>query len=82
MLTDDAKKWLIDKTCADRKYGARPLKRALQKYIEDEISEGLLKGEIPEPGIIEVFANGDSLAFRGLTTETSELELIQTATSN
>lgn len=82
VLTDDAKKWLIDKTCTDRKYGARPLKRALQKYIEDEISEGLLKGEIPEPGIIEVFANGDSLAFRGLTTEMSEIELIQTATSN
>ena len=82
VLTDDAKKWLIDKTCADRKYGARPLKRALQKYIEDEISEGLLKGEIPEPGIVEVYANGDSLAFRGLTMEMAELELIQTATSN
>ena len=82
ILTDDAKKWLIDKTCADRKYGARPLKRALQKYIEDEISEGLLMGEIPEPGIIEVYANGDSLAFRGLTTEMPKLELVQTATSN
>ena len=32
VLTDDARNWLVEKTCADRKYGARPLKRALQKY--------------------------------------------------
>ena len=45
VLTDDARKWLIEKTCADRKYGARPLKRALQKYVEDELSEALIQGE-------------------------------------
>jgi len=42
-LTDDAKQWLIKKTCADRSYGARPLKRALQKNVEDELSEALIQ---------------------------------------
>src|SRR5690606_35534837 len=40
-VSDEARKWLIEKTCADRSYGARPLKRALQKYVEDELSEAL-----------------------------------------
>jgi len=37
-LTDEAKQWIVDKTCADRSYGARPLRRALQKYVEDPLS--------------------------------------------
>ena len=38
-LTDDAAKYILEKTCTDRSYGARPLRRALQKYIEDPLSE-------------------------------------------
>src|SRR6185437_6603802 len=34
-VTDEAKKWILNKTMTDRAYGARPLRRALQKYIED-----------------------------------------------
>ncbi len=45
-LTKDAKLWLIEKTCADRKYGARPLKRALQRHVEDELSESLIQGKL------------------------------------
>ena len=45
-LTDEARTWLIEKTCADRSYGARPLKRALQKYVEDELSEALIQGDV------------------------------------
>ncbi len=37
-LTTDAAKYILEKTCADRSYGARPLRRALQKYIEDPLS--------------------------------------------
>ena len=55
-LTDPVKKWLIEKTCADRNYGARPLKRALQKYVEDEISEKLIQGVISDENLIEVFS--------------------------
>jgi ATP-dependent Clp protease ATP-binding subunit ClpC len=37
-VTEEAKKWILDKTLTDRSYGARPLRRALQKYIEDPLS--------------------------------------------
>src|SRR5205807_721269 len=36
-VNEDAKKWILNKTMADRTYGARPLRRALQKYIEDPL---------------------------------------------
>lgn len=45
-LTQEAKDFLVDKGF-DEKYGARPLRRALQKYVEDELAEEMLKGEIP-----------------------------------
>ena len=58
-LSDDARKWLIAKTVADRSYGARPLKRAIQKFIEDELSEALIQGDITESSNVEVgFADG------------------------
>ena len=44
-LTDSAKNFLVEKGY-DEKYGARPLKRALQKYIEDELAEEVLKNNI------------------------------------
>lgn len=53
-LSAEARKWLIEKTLEDRSYGARPLKRALQKYVEDELSEGLIQGEIAEGSSVEV----------------------------
>jgi len=78
-LTVDAKQWLIDRTCGDRKYGARPLKRALQKYIEDELSEGLLQGDVAEDSSVEVFLDGENLAYRTLAAEQIEKELSQKA---
>ena len=65
-LTTEAQTWLIDKTCADRSYGARPLKRALQKYVEDELSEGLIQGTIEEGNIIEIITEDDKLTFRSV----------------
>ena len=46
-VTDEAKKWILSQTLADRSYGARPLRRALQKYIEDPLSEALIQGTSP-----------------------------------
>lgn len=63
-LTEDAKKWLIEKTCSDRKLGARPLKRALQKYVEDELSEALIRGDILEGSLVEIFVEKGKLNFR------------------
>ena len=79
LLTDDARKWLIDKTCADRKYGARPLKRALQKYVEDELSEALIQGHITEESTVEIYAAGDKLTFRDVSVKETEKELTQKA---
>ncbi len=76
-LTEEAQNWLIEKTCADRSYGARPLKRALQKYVEDELSEALIQGEISEESIIEVFCENDKLAFRAIRLEELEKEFFE-----
>ncbi len=66
MATDEAYRWLIDRTCGDRSYGARPLRRAIQKNIEDVLSESLILGQLPGNGGIEVFVDQDQqrLAFR------------------
>ncbi|MEZ5429135.1 MAG: ATP-dependent Clp protease ATP-binding subunit [Pyrinomonadaceae bacterium] len=71
-LTDEAKRWLIDKTCADRKYGARPLKRALQRNVEDELSEALIQGELKKESLVEVFCKKGKLAFRSVSLEEME----------
>jgi ATP-dependent Clp protease ATP-binding subunit ClpC len=64
-VTEEAKKWILDKTVSDRNYGARPLRRALQRYIEDPLSEALIQGTIQtRPAFIEVFLDGDKLFYR------------------
>jgi ATP-dependent Clp protease ATP-binding subunit ClpC len=68
-LTDEAKKWIVEKTCADRSYGARPLRRALQKYVEDPLSEALIQGHLGDASLIEVFLDGDDLNYRPVGVE-------------
>jgi ATP-dependent Clp protease ATP-binding subunit ClpC len=63
-LTDEAKRWVVEKTCADRSYGARPLRRALQKYVEDPLSEALIQGQLSGSSLIEIFLSGNELDFR------------------
>src|SRR2546422_587554 len=72
-VTDEAKKWILNQTLTDRSYGARPLRRALQKYIEDPLSEALIQGTITtRPAFIEVFLEGDKLYYRPLDSEKTE----------
>jgi ATP-dependent Clp protease ATP-binding subunit ClpC len=72
-VTDEAKKWILDKTMIDRAYGARPLRRALQKYIEDPLSEALIQGTFTtRPAFIEVFLDGDKLFYRPVGEEKTE----------
>ncbi|WP_432709826.1 ATP-dependent Clp protease ATP-binding subunit [Pedobacter sp.] len=52
-LTDGAKDFIADKGF-DINFGARPLKRAIQKYLEDPIAEEILKGEMQEGDILEI----------------------------
>jgi ATP-dependent Clp protease ATP-binding subunit ClpC len=75
-LSDNARKWLMDKTFQDRNYGARPLKRALQKYVEDELSEALIQGDIVEGSEIEIITGDGKLAFVAVPEETLDLEMI------
>jgi ATP-dependent Clp protease ATP-binding subunit ClpC len=78
-LTEAARTWLIEKTCADRSYGARPLKRALQKYVEDELSEALIQGNVTDASTIEVYPEGERLAFRTVTADELEKQLTHKA---
>jgi ATP-dependent Clp protease ATP-binding subunit ClpC len=63
-ISDSAKSFLADKGY-DIQFGARPLKRALQNYIEDEISELMLDGMLKEGDIITADheENGEKLTF-------------------
>jgi ATP-dependent Clp protease ATP-binding subunit ClpC len=70
-LTEEAKKFLIKKG-SDTDFGARPLRRALENYIEDPVSEELLKGEFEGKDTIQVdcveIAEKKQLVFKGLMT--------------
>ncbi|NLF44430.1 MAG: AAA domain-containing protein, partial [Bacteroidales bacterium] len=52
-LTDGARKWL-GRVGYDPVYGARPLKRAVQRYLQDPLAEMLLAGEIPDGSTVKV----------------------------
>ena len=53
MLSPEAKDFLVEKGY-DEKYGARPLRRALQKYLEDPLAEELLRSVVKEDTLVEV----------------------------
>jgi len=62
-LRPEVADWMIDVTCKDRSYGARPLRRAIQRYIEDPLSEELIRGHL-RGGEIEVYLDGTELRYR------------------
>jgi len=68
-LTDPATDFLV-KHGYDEQYGARPLKRAIQKFIEDPLSEKILMGDFSKGDEIEVdvSTDGEKLDFRVLTS--------------
>jgi ATP-dependent Clp protease ATP-binding subunit ClpC len=69
--TEEVCEWLVQTTCKDRSYGARPLRRAIQKHIEDALSEAIITGKFEDRGVIEVFLDGDRLNFRDPVEVTS-----------
>ncbi|HEX6693275.1 MAG TPA: ATP-dependent Clp protease ATP-binding subunit [Longimicrobiales bacterium] len=70
-LTDAALEFLVERGY-DEKFGARPLRRSIQRFIEDPLSERILSNEFPAGEEIEVDVNpdGDALEFRVLSTKT------------
>ena len=61
-VTDEAKQYLIDKGF-DEKFGARPLRRALQTYLEDPLAEAILDGRIKNGDRVSVELKKDQLHF-------------------
>jgi ATP-dependent Clp protease ATP-binding subunit ClpC len=72
-LSEAATEFLV-KHGYDEQYGARPLKRAIQKFIEDPLSEKILMGDFSKGDEIEVerSADGEHLDFKVLTTTTPQ----------
>ena len=62
-VTSEVVDWVIEVTCKDRSYGARPLRRAIQRYVEDPLSEELIRGRL-RGGEIEVYLDGGELSYR------------------
>ena len=74
-LTQEAIAWIIDQTCNDRSYGARPLRRAIQRYVEDPLSEELIRGRLNE-GNVEVYVDSGCLAYRAVDGELDGRQLV------
>jgi ATP-dependent Clp protease ATP-binding subunit ClpC len=53
-IRDEGIDWILRKTLADRSYGARPLRRAIQRHIEDSLSEAFIRGQIRPGRRIEI----------------------------
>jgi ATP-dependent Clp protease ATP-binding subunit ClpC len=62
-LTDAAKDWLLKEAGVDPSTGARPLRRALQRHVQDPVSEVLISESDGSVERIEVSVEGDSLSF-------------------
>ena len=58
-FSKECKDFLIDKGY-DEKYGARPLRRAVEKYLEDSLAEGILSGEIKPGEVIKVTVDSEA----------------------
>ena len=63
VLRPEVRKWIVDKTCHDRSYGARPLRRAIQKYIEDPLSEAIIQHRFKPDSNVEIYLHDDNLYY-------------------
>jgi len=69
-----SKEFLIEKGY-NPEFGARPLRRAIERYIEDALSENILKGELKNKNVIKIdVKDEDSLKFEGLLEEKPKAE--------
>ena len=72
-LSDDAARYILEKTLTDRSYGARPLRRALQKFIEDPLSDAIIQGSLPRPAELEVYLGDTGIFCRPVKGEGEEV---------
>ncbi len=62
-VSDEAKKFILQKG-TDVKYGARPLRRAIQRYVEDELSDLILKQDLQNGGTVNIVLENNELQFK------------------
>ena len=67
LLDDKARNFLVEKGF-DPVYGARPMRRAVERYLEDPLAEEILRGHLHQNDPIQVSAEGDKLVFNQATT--------------
>ena len=67
-LDEDAQSWLADKGY-DPAYGARPLKRVIQRYVQDPLADQILGGDILDGSRVRVTAGTDRLMFKPILRE-------------
>ena len=70
VLDGPAHEFVINKGY-DPTYGARPMRRAVERYLEDPLAEELLKGSIKAGDIVEVTVDGEKLAFHAVEPQGS-----------
>jgi ATP-dependent Clp protease ATP-binding subunit ClpC len=72
VLGDAAKNFLLDKGYSPE-FGARPMRRAIERYIEDPLSEEILRGGFPEGSRLEVDVGDDKLVFTAVQEQSPNL---------
>jgi ATP-dependent Clp protease ATP-binding subunit ClpC len=75
-LTDAAVAVIVKTTARDRSYGARPLRRAIQKLVEDPLAELMVAQEAVPAGVVEFDADGDLLKPTFTGAERAEEQLV------
>ncbi len=75
-LRPDASDWIIGATCKDRSYGARPLRRAIQRHIEDPLADELIRGGVTR-GDVDICLEGGALVFRPAPVAHADQRLAQ-----
>jgi ATP-dependent Clp protease ATP-binding subunit ClpB len=76
-LDGDARDWLAAKGW-DPAYGARPLKRVIQRYVQDPLAEMILAGEVKDGDKVAISAEGNVLTFNGKAPRTAEVTQFET----
>ncbi|HEY7764175.1 MAG TPA: ATP-dependent chaperone ClpB [Aestuariivirgaceae bacterium] len=71
VLDKAAREWLAEKGY-DPAYGARPLKRVIQKHLQDPLAEKILSGDIADGETVQVSSNGQALLINGSAVSAAE----------
>jgi ATP-dependent Clp protease ATP-binding subunit ClpB len=72
VLEADARDWLATKGW-DPAYGARPLKRVIQRYLQDPLAEMILSGDVKDGDRVVISVKGNVLTFNGKAPKTAEI---------